>query len=155
MERVDAEDADDAIDHLSTASVKRPLGDALGIEGFAMNYYELEPGESFSTYLHTHLDQEEVFYVLRGTATFETDDGEFDLSAGEAVRFEPGEYQHGFNESDERVAGLALGAPKESEDGRIECPECGAREPPEVEREGGEAIVFGCPDCGAEINRMT
>ncbi|MFB6096792.1 MAG: cupin domain-containing protein [Haloferacaceae archaeon] len=153
MERVSV---DDVSSHRSTASAKRPLGEALGVEGFALNHYVLQPGESFSTNLHTHLDQEEVFYVLEGTATFETDDGEFELSAGELVRFAPGEYQHGYNDGDRRVVGLALGAPRESEDGRIECPACGAREPPEIEwTDDREAIVFRCGDCGAEINRMT
>lgn len=147
---------DDVERHRSTATAKRPLGEALGVEGFAMNHYVLDPGESFSTNLHTHRDQEEVFYVLAGVATFETDDGSFELAANEAVRFAPGEYQHGYNDSDKRVVGLAFGAPRESEDGRIECPECGARESPEIEwTDDRAAIVFRCGDCGAEINRMT
>lgn len=142
--------------HLSTASVKRPVGEALGIEGFAMQYYELEPGESFSTSVHTHLDQEEVFYVLDGTATFETDDGSVGVAAGEAIRFAPGEYQHGYNGTESRVAGLAFGAPKESEDGRIECQQCGARAAPAIRwTDDRDAIVFDCDECGAEINRQT
>lgn len=155
--------------HLSTASVKRPVGEALGIEGFALQYYELEPGETFSTNLHTHLDQEEVFYILEGVATFEIDEekvgtdeesigadgGSVAVGAGEAIRFAPGEYQHGRNDTDERVIGLAMGAPRESTEGRIECPACGAREQPDVEwTDDRTAILYDCPACGTEINRQ-
>lgn len=146
---------DDLDRHLSTASIKRPVGEALSIEGFALHYYELGPGETFSTNLHTHLDQEEIFYVLNETATFETDEGSISVSSGEAIRFAPGEYQHGRNDTDSRVTGLAMGAPRESEEGRIECPACGAREAPAVEwSDDRSAIVYECPTCGAEINRQ-
>lgn len=180
MEKVRVEELDR---HLSTASLKRPVGEALGIEGFALQYYELGPGETFSTNLHTHLDQEEVFYILEGVATFEVDEetteadeetagideekvgtdeettgadgGSVAVAAGEAIRFSPGEYQHGRNDTDERVVGLAMGAPRDSTEGRIECPTCGAREQPDVEwTDDRTAIVYGCPACGAEINRQ-
>ena len=152
MEKVTVHELDR---HLSTASVKRPVGEALGIEGFALHYYALDPGETFSTNLHTHLDQEEVFYILEGTATFETEEGTIDVGAGEAIRFAPGEYQHGRNDTDSRVAGLAMGAPRESTEGRIECPACGAREQPVIEwTDDRSAIVYECPACGAEINRQ-
>lgn len=72
------------------------------------------------------------------------------------ISFDPNEYQHGYNDSDERVVGLALGAPKESEEVRIECHECGARAAPEIEwTDDEDAIVFHCGACGAESNRQT
>lgn len=152
MEKVTVDELDR---HFSTAGVKRPVGEALGIEGFALQYYELAPGETFSTNLHAHLDQEEIFYVLAGTATFETEEGLIEVDAGEAIRFAPGEYQHGKNDTDDRVRALAMGAPKESEEGRIECPACGARESPAIEwTDDRSAIVFQCGACGAEINRQ-
>lgn len=138
----------------SPATIKRAVGDTLGIEGFALNYFELEPRETFSNTLHTHFDQEEVFYVLEGTATFETDEGQFSVDAGEVVRFEPGEYQKGSNSTDERVVAIVLGAPKESQEASLECPSCGARESPDVERTD-DAVIFECAACGNEINRMT
>jgi len=52
-----------------------------------------------------------VFYVLSGTATFETEAGEVTVDAGEAIRFVPGEFQQGSNRGDERVVALAPGAP--------------------------------------------
>lgn len=48
-----------------------------------------------------------------------------------------------------------MDAPRESEEGRIECPECGAREAPVVEgTDDRRAIVYECPACEAEINRQ-
>ncbi len=125
MEKVTIDDVDGRI---SSADLTRPIGDALGVEDVAINYYELAPGDAFSPGLHTHFDQEEVFYVQSGTATFETEDNDdVVVEAGEIVRFAPGDYQQGKNEGDERVVALALGAPGESEDGELrrECPDCG------------------------------
>ncbi len=57
-----------------------------------------------------------MFLVQSGTATFETEDGDVRVGAGEASRFAPGEWQRGHNEGDERVVALALGAPQEMDD---------------------------------------
>lgn len=151
MEKVRVSEVNDV---LSPASVKRCVGDALGTDGVAINYYELAPGESFSNTLHAHFDQEEVFYILEGTATFETDQGTVKVNAGSAIRFEPGEYQHGHNTIEEHVVGLVIAAPKESQQGSMQCPTCEARESPDVDRTMN-AIIFRCAECGGEINRMT
>ncbi len=126
MEKVSIDDVER---FMSSASVTRPVGEALGTSDMAINYYELEPGDTFSPGLHTHFDQEEVFYVQSGTATFETKDEAVMVEAGEIVRFAPGDYQRGKNEGDERVVALALGAPQESEQGELlrDCPKCGER----------------------------
>ena len=55
IERVALKEVDQ---DLSTASVKQPVGEALGVEGFALHQYQLEPGETFSTNIHTHLEQQ-------------------------------------------------------------------------------------------------
>ena len=139
------------------ADVKRPLGRALGLEHAAINYYELDPGESFAFGYHRHADQEEVFYVLDGVATFETEDGDVTVDSGELVRFAPGEWQQGRNESDERVRALAVGAPAESGETviRRECPGCGERTDQEIERASdGAGLVTLCVDCGAETGRF-
>jgi uncharacterized cupin superfamily protein len=124
MEKINIDDVDG---RMSSADLTRPVGDALGAEDMAINYYELAPGDTFSPGLHTHFDQEEVFYVQSGVATFETKDSDVVVEAGEIVRFAPGDYQMGKNDGDERVVALALGAPGESEDGELlrDCPECG------------------------------
>jgi uncharacterized cupin superfamily protein len=95
MEKVAIEDVENEVNPMRVHSVRRPVSRALGTEHFAMNYFELEPGESFSGGMHTHHDQEEVFYVQEGTATFETPDGEPVVREGELIRFAPGEYQKG------------------------------------------------------------
>ena len=152
MEHVPVDDVDthEEID-------RRDLTGALGTTDFAINHYRLEPGAGFSGGLHTHLDQEEVFYVLSGTATFEVADEPLDdpetveVDAGEAIRFAPGEYQTGTNEGETDVEALALGAPMESTDVRVPgpCPECG-NEALALTFEGGE-MGTECPECGAEL----
>jgi uncharacterized cupin superfamily protein len=94
------------------ADVQKHLTEPLGLSDMALNYYELEPGDSFSGGMHTHMDQEEVFYVMEGTATFQPEEGTHEVGPDEAVRFAPGEYQEGRNEGDERVRALAMGAPR-------------------------------------------
>ncbi len=155
METVDVEALDD---WMGPADVKRPLGRALGLEHAALNYYELAPGESFAFGYHRHADQEEVFVVQRGTATFETEDGPVEVGGGEAVRFAPGEWQRGVNEGDERVVALALGAPADSGETEIlrDCGDCGERTAQSVEPvDDGAALVTVCEDCGAETGRFT
>lgn len=137
---------------------RRGLSEPLGTSDFAINHYHLEPGEGFSGGRHTHLDQEEAFYVISGTATFEVTQeptGEpetVEVGAGEAVRFAPGEYQTGSNEGDEDVEALALGAPADSTDLRVPgpCPECG-HESLALTFAGGE-MGTECPECGTELD---
>jgi uncharacterized cupin superfamily protein len=118
MAKVAIGGVDNVTNPLGVHSVRKPVSGALGTEAFAMNYFELEPGESFSGGLHTHHDQEEVFYVQAGEATFEVgrEREEVSVAAGECVRFAPGEFQTGTNESDERTIGFAIGAPKARHD---------------------------------------
>lgn len=139
------------------AAVKRPVSDELGTSDVAMNYYELDPGDSFAFGYHRHHDQEEVFYILEGTVTFETEDDSFRAQAGEFVRFAPGEFQRGVNESDSRVVGLALGAPRDSEDIDIlrECEDCGERTQQRIElMDDRDALVSVCEGCGGTTGRF-
>ncbi|MFB6073913.1 MAG: cupin domain-containing protein [Haloarculaceae archaeon] len=155
MERVRL---DDLTTRMGPAAVKRPLSEALGIAGIALNYYELAPGETFGFGYHRHPDQEEVFYVQDGVATFETEDGDVDVAAGECVRFAPGEWQLGRNDTGERVIALAMGAPRDSRETEMlrECPDCGGRTTQRVEMtDGREALVTVCEECGVETGRFT
>lgn len=146
---------------------RRDLSDALGTTDVAINRYRLGPDERFSSGLHAHADQEELFVVLAGEATFETwtprgetpaenasDDageaGEVVVEAGEAVRFAPGEYQSGKNAGDREVVALALGAPRDTGDLRIplSCPDCGHVDRRATVVEETPALV--CPDCDHE-----
>ena len=148
----------DEVDNwMGPSDVKRPLARALGTEDVAINYYDLAPGEQFGFGYHRHPDQEEVFYVLEGTATFETEDGDVTVAADEAVRFAPGEWQLGRNDGDDRVRAIALGAPADTSDADIvrECPDCGERTPARIERaEDGEGLVTVCAECDAVTGRF-
>jgi len=119
--------------------------------------YELETGDSFGFCYHRHHTQEEVFYVQAGTATFETADGDVEVTAGEAVRFPPMEFQRGTNRGEERVVALALSAPRgpETVDLLRTCPTCGERTPQDVAwNDESSAIVATCEACGSETGRF-
>ena len=131
---------------------RRRLSDPLGTSEFAINRYRLAPGERLSGGLHAHMDQEEVFVVVDGEATFETMDGEVTVGSGEAIRFAPGEYQSGKNDTEEELVAFAMGAPRDSEDVRIpeECPECGHGNMRAIPADDG--FDLQCPECGAELS---
>jgi mannose-6-phosphate isomerase-like protein (cupin superfamily) len=140
-------------------TVRKSLASAFSLDYFSSVYYELDPGESFSGGLHTHHDQEELFYVIEGTATFEIredPDGsstKMNVKAGECIHFEPGDvFQMGVNESDEQVVGLAIAGPGASHEwdaieAIVYCPDC------ETETSQSVALVSGgleltCNECG-------
>ncbi len=139
---------------------RRGLTEPLGATGLAINRYALAPGEAFSGGLHAHEDQEELFYVLEGVATFETapdptaEPRTVRVEAGEAIRFAPGEYQRGHNAGEDRLIALAPGAPRDSTDVRIPgpCESCGADALAAVPLDEGEGFGLRCPDCGAEFD---
>ncbi len=126
----------------------------------AINRYRIPPGSDLPGGLHAHPDQEEVFVPIEGEATFETfvpgdgetptESGEVTVGSGEAIRFAPGEFQSGRNDSDADLVVLAIGAPGDSEDVRIPiaCPEC---DHTDVRIDSGaDGVTFACPECGAE-----
>lgn len=149
----------DAIEsRMGPASVKRALAGPLGADDIALNYYELEPGESFGFGYHRHPNQEEVFLVRSGTVTFETEDGDVRVEAGDAIRFAPGEWQLGRNEGDERVVAFALGAPQEMGDTDMlrHCEACGGRTHNYVEMtDDRDALLTRCEECDTETGRFT
>ena len=128
----------------------RSLSTPLGTTDVAINHYRLAPGEGFPGGLHAHMDQEEVFVIIEGEATFEMMDGEVTVSEGEAIRFAPGEFQSGINESEDNLAAVAMGAPRESEDVRIplRCPECD-HDHLRLETDTIGATLV-CPNCDVE-----
>lgn len=142
------------------AAVMRHLTEPLGLTDLAINYYELEPGDSFAFAYHSHEVQEEVFYIQSGTATFETEDGPVEVDGGEAIRFDRNEFQRGWNRGTERVVALALGAPLEygTQVKLRFCENCGEMTDTRLEREQADnntVVVSYCIDCGAENGRWT
>jgi uncharacterized cupin superfamily protein len=156
MKRVSVDDVENSV---QPAAVMRPLTDALGLTDVAINHYELEPGDSFAFAYHSHEVQEEVFYIISGTATFETAEGPVEVGPNEVVRFGPGEFQRGWNRGNERVRALAIGAPLEygSQPKLRYCVECDAETDTDLSAAEGEetedAVVAQCVECGAETGR--
>lgn len=146
----------------ATDSGRSSLTDALGDSDVAVNHYRLAPDERFSTGLHAHLDQEELFIVVDGEATFETLDWSDGAGAvesehvvvgvGELIRFAPGEYQSGWNDGDCRLEAYAIGVPRGTTQFRvpIPCPDCGHEATRPELRGGREQLV--CPECDTETS---
>jgi len=165
MRKIAVDDVDIELSPLGVHSVRKPVSDALGTEHFAMNYFELEPGESFSGGLHTHHDQEEIFYVLEGTATFDVADEpstdateQVTVGGGEVVRFPPGQYQEGYNDADseETVVGFAFGAPDSKHDWAdiesvLHCGDCGEETGHGMSLTDDGNFEFTCSECGSVV----
>jgi uncharacterized cupin superfamily protein len=69
--------------------IKRPLGDLFGLSNFGVNFTEVPPG-AVSALRHAHSKQDEFVYVLSGTLTLQTGEGETELSAGMCAGFKAG-----------------------------------------------------------------
>ena len=155
MKKIEISDVDS---YISPGDVFRPLSTVLGTTDVAINYYELAQGDSFGYCYHCHHEQEEVFYVQAGTVTFDTPDGEVEVTEGEIVRFAPGDFQQGVNRGDERVVAIAVGAPKEQGETELlrDCPECEEQTPHTVDvREDGKVVTPRCLNCDTETGRYT
>ncbi|WP_436343744.1 cupin domain-containing protein [Natronorubrum sp. FCH18a] len=153
MEKTAIDDVGIETNPMDVHSIRRPISQALGFTDFAMNYFELEAGESFSGGFHTHHDQEEVFYVQDGTATFDTEEGEVTVEEGEVIRFAPGEFQHGYNDGDDPVVGFAFGAPDARHDwdqieSMIYCRNCEEEVGHGLELTDEGGFRMDCTDCG-------
>ena len=148
---------DEMDDRMGPADTIRPLTDALGLADLALNYYELDPGDSFAYGFHAHAEQEEVFYVTAGTVTFETTEGSVAVGPDELVRFGPGEYQRGVNDGTERVVALAIGAPQDAGETEIlrECEDCSGRTAHDVRLADDQSAVLAvCAECDAVTGRF-
>jgi uncharacterized cupin superfamily protein len=168
MERV----AFDAVEPTAyeTDVERRGLSNPLATENLSLNHYRLAPGERLAG-LHAHPEQEEVFVVLDGEATFEVlgrrvgdavagergtvagDVREVTVAAGEAIRFAPGEFQAGRNAGETDLTVLGLGAPRDGADVRVPkvCPDCGRGDMRPVAGEDGDSLR--CPDCETVLER--
>lgn len=137
------------------------LTEALETADVGLRYYELEPGELIGRTYHKHDDQEEIFFVTEGTITFQVGDrsgptDEVDVSAGEIIRFAPGDYQRGTNQSDTRAAVLGIGAPKGMSLDHVirlrECESCNEWTRQAIETIDGVGVA-SCEQCGTVTGR--
>lgn len=68
---------------------KRVMGDKFGLTQFGVNHVTLEPG-AWSSHRHWHEVEDEFVYVLTGTITLKTDEGETILTPGMCAGFKAG-----------------------------------------------------------------
>lgn len=73
--------------------LKKPLGDPFGLRNFGINLTILAPGAE-SAMLHRHSAQDEFIYILSGTPTLVTDQGEQELAPGMCAGFPAGGVAH-------------------------------------------------------------
>jgi len=66
--------------------LKRPLGDMFGLKNFGVNLTTLEPG-AVSALQHRHSRQDEFVYVVEGSVTLVTSEGEIELMPGMCAGF--------------------------------------------------------------------
>lgn len=69
--------------------LKRPLGDLFGLTNFGVNLTKLVPGGQ-SALRHAHTKQDEFIYILEGSPTLITDEGETLLQPGMCAGFKAG-----------------------------------------------------------------
>lgn len=72
---------------------KRQLGDLFGLGNFGVNLTRLAPGGE-SALLHRHTRQDEFVYILEGSPTLVTEDGETELAPGMCAGFPAGGSAH-------------------------------------------------------------
>jgi mannose-6-phosphate isomerase-like protein (cupin superfamily) len=89
---------------------------ALGLESSALSYQRVPPGYRFP-YGHTHLRQEEVYVVVRGSGRMKLDEEIVELAEWDAVRVPPGTWR-GYEAGPDGLEILVVGAPNLGEDPR-------------------------------------
>lgn len=158
MERTEIASVSNTANPAGNHSVRRAISPAVDASDVALVRYELEPGESLSGGLHTHYDQEEIFYTQDGSVSFtvvEEPGGEREeitVDAGEIIRFGPGEFQTGRNESDTVAQVLAIGAPGTRHDDEeigslVDCRECNEETAHSVSFLDDGGMELTCRDC--------
>ena len=89
---------------------KQPLGDLFGLTNFGVNLTRLKPS-GISALRHAHSKQDEFVYILEGTPTLVTDEGETQMSPGLCAGFKAGSgnAHHLVNKSGHDVLFLEVG----------------------------------------------
>jgi mannose-6-phosphate isomerase-like protein (cupin superfamily) len=89
---------------------------ALKLEQSAVSYQRIPPGYRFP-YGHSHVRQEEVYVVVRGSGRMKLDDEIVELAEWDAVRVPPGTWR-GYEAGPDGLELLVVGAPNLGEDPR-------------------------------------
>ncbi len=68
---------------------KRWVGDHFGLTHYGVNLTQLAPGAA-SALLHSHSEEDELVYIVAGTAVLILDTAEFTMQAGDCCGFKAG-----------------------------------------------------------------
>ncbi len=95
---------------LVAGRIKRRLGDHFGITHYGVNLTQLAPGAA-SALLHSHSVQDELVYIISGSAVLVIDSEEFSLKPGDCCGFPggTGKAHQLLNRSDLPVTYLEIG----------------------------------------------
>jgi mannose-6-phosphate isomerase-like protein (cupin superfamily) len=93
---------------------RRSITDAADLSTLAAAVYTVAPGEQLPQTYHYHEQREELFYVLSGTLTVETPEGEFTVEQDSVFVAEPESPIRPYNSADATsdVRVLGIGAPR-------------------------------------------
>lgn len=95
------------IDELGDGPGFRKVRQALEVTAFGVNAIIYPPGQE--GFLHYHDEQDELYFIHRGTATFEVDGDEFELGPGGMVYVESTTPRRINNRADEDLVMFVVG----------------------------------------------
>ena len=87
---------------------------SLGVGSFGMNIVDIAPGEGIPEHDETSRDQEEVFFVLSGSAVLVIDGQRHAAPAGTFARLDPEPRRTVVNDGDQVASVLIVSAPRTS-----------------------------------------
>jgi mannose-6-phosphate isomerase-like protein (cupin superfamily) len=96
-----------SIDELGDGPGFRKIRQALGVTAFGVNAVVYAP--RYEGFLHFHDEQDELYFVHRGTAIFEVDGEEFELGPGGVVHVESTTPRKVTNASDDELVMIVVG----------------------------------------------
>jgi mannose-6-phosphate isomerase-like protein (cupin superfamily) len=96
-----------SIDEMGEGPGFRTIRRELGVTAFGVNALIYPPGQE--GFLHYHDEQDELYFVHRGRASFEVDGDEFELGPGGVVYVESTTPRKINNRTDEELVVLAVG----------------------------------------------
>jgi mannose-6-phosphate isomerase-like protein (cupin superfamily) len=96
-----------SIDQMGEGPGFRKIRRELGVTAFGVNALIYPPGQE--GFLHYHDEQDELYFVHKGRASFEVDGEKFELGPGGVVYVESKTPRKINNETDEELVVLAVG----------------------------------------------
>lgn len=91
--------------------VVRKVRQALKAEAFGVNVFRFPPNQEGREHDHGESDQEEVYFVVRGSGVMRVDGQEIELKPGRFVRVDPGATRLPIS-GEEGLEYIVVGAPR-------------------------------------------